>query len=243
MSTARAFRGFRFPAEIILWAVRWYLQCPISSRDLEQMLADRGVQVDHTILSRWVQRFALELEKRRCHHLRPCCGPWHVDETYIWVDGPWRYLDRAIDDTGQTMDFRLSAKRDKQAARRFFQRALGRANTRAPRVIVTDRLNSCPGALRDMAREGKLGRFVQPRRGRWLNNRVEQDHRDIKQRYYPLRGFGNFDVAARFCRAFVEQRQYFRLRPGMCQPLPSLAEQRREYCVRFQALMGEVMAA
>ena len=90
--TARAFRGFRFPAEVILWAVRWYLQFPISYRDLEAMLADRGVAVDHTTMYRWVQRFAPELEKRMHRHLRPCRGPWYVDETYIRVSGQWRYL-------------------------------------------------------------------------------------------------------------------------------------------------------
>src|SRR3954453_2496572 len=92
MTTARAFRGFRFPAEVILWAVRWYLQFPISYRDLEAMLADRGVEVDHTTLYRWIQRFTPELEKRMRRHLRLCRGPWHVDETYIRVNGQWRYL-------------------------------------------------------------------------------------------------------------------------------------------------------
>src|SRR3954447_9589596 len=93
---ARAFRGFRFPAEVILWAVRWYLQFPISYRDLERMLADRGVAVDHTTMYRWVQRFAPELEKRMRRHLRPCRGLWYVDETYIRVSGQWRYLYRAV---------------------------------------------------------------------------------------------------------------------------------------------------
>ena len=87
MATARACRGCRFPAEVILWAVRWSLQFPISYRDLERMLADRGVAVDHVTLFRWVQRFAPELERRVRRHLRPCRGPWHVDETYVRVDG------------------------------------------------------------------------------------------------------------------------------------------------------------
>jgi transposase-like protein len=147
MTDARSvFRGFRFPAEVILWAVRWYLRFPVSYRDLELMLADRGVEVDHTTMSRWVLRFAPELEKRIRRHLRPCRGPWHIDETYIRVDGRWRYLYRAVDGTGQTIDFLLSARRDKQAARRFFRRALGRANTRHPRTVVTDQLKSYPGA-------------------------------------------------------------------------------------------------
>src|SRR3712207_993190 len=83
MTPARAFRGYRFPAEVILWAVRWYLRFGISYRDLAAMLADRGVAVDHVSLFRWVQRFAPELEKRVRRHLRPCRGPWHVGETYL----------------------------------------------------------------------------------------------------------------------------------------------------------------
>src|SRR3712207_9084608 len=98
-------------------------------------------------MSRWVQRFAPELEKRVRRHLRPCRGPWHVDETYVRVGGRWRYLYRAVDGTGQTIDFLLSAKRDKKAARRFFHKALRRANTRSPRVVVTDRLKGYPGEI------------------------------------------------------------------------------------------------
>ncbi len=93
---ARAFRGFRFPAEVILWAVRWYLQFPISYRDLERMLADRGVAVDHTTMYRWVQHFAPELEKRMRRHLRPCRGPWYVDETYIRISGQWGSVALAV---------------------------------------------------------------------------------------------------------------------------------------------------
>jgi transposase-like protein len=154
MSDARAFRGCRFPAEVILGAVRWYLRFPLSYRDLERLLVDRGVAVDHVSLYRWVQRFAPELERRLRRHLCPCRGPWHVDETFIRVGGAWRYLYRAVDGAGQTIDFLLSATRDKKAARRFFRRALGRDNTRTPRVVVTDRLKSYPGALRAMKRAG-----------------------------------------------------------------------------------------
>ena len=194
---ARAFRGSRFPAEVILWAVRWYLLFPVSYRDLEAMLADRGVEVDHVTLHRWVQRFAPELEKRVRRHLRPCRGPWHVDETYGRVDGRWRYLYPAVDGTGQTIDFLLGAKRDKRAAKRFLRQALSRENTRDPRTVVTDRLKSYPGALREMKRDGELGRFVQHRRGRWRNNRVEQDHRRVKRRVRPMLGFQSFWTARR----------------------------------------------
>ena len=203
MTAARAFRGCRFPAEVILWAVRWSLRFPLSYRDLERRLADRGGEVDHTTLYRWVQRFAPELERRLRRHLRPCRGPWHVDETYIRVGGQWRYLYRAVEGTGQTIDFLLSAKRDKKAAKRFFRKVLGRANTRQPREIVTDRLTSYPGALRGLKRDGELWRFTRHQRGRWLNNRVEQDHRRIKRRTRPMLGFKRF-VTARRTLAGVE---------------------------------------
>ncbi len=130
-------------------------------------------------------------------HLRPCRGPWHVDETYVRVGGAWRYLYRAVDGAGQTVAFLLSAKRNKKAAKRFFRRALGRENTRKPRTIITDRLRSYPGARRAMKREGELGRFTWHRRGRWLNNRVEQDHRRIKRRTGPMLGFQSLRTARR----------------------------------------------
>ena len=218
MTNARALRGFRFPAEVILWAVRWYLPFPLSSRDLERMLADRGVAVDHTTLSRWVQRFAPELEKRLRRHLRPCRGPWHVDETYVRVDGQWRYLYRAVDGTGQTIDFLLSAKRDKKAAKRFFRRALSRENTRNPRTVVTDRLRSYPGALRGMKRDGELWRFARHRRGRWLNNRVERDHRRIKRRTGPMLGFGSFWTARRTLPGWRPWRCWPRDKSASCPP-------------------------
>jgi transposase, IS6 family len=119
------FKGRQFTAEIILWAVRWYLQFPISYRDLACMLSDRGIQVDHTTLFRWIQAYASKLDKRVRPHLRRTNGSWRVDETYIRVQGEWVYLYRAVDATGQTIDFLLSPKRDAAAARRFFRKALG----------------------------------------------------------------------------------------------------------------------
>jgi transposase, IS6 family len=120
-----------------------------------------------------------------------------ADGIYVRVGGEWRYLYRAVDGTGQTIDFLLSAKRDKQAAKRFFRQALGRDNTRNPREVVTDRLKSYPGALREMKRDGELWRFTRHRRGRWHNNRVEQDHRRIKRQTGPMLGFKRFWTARR----------------------------------------------
>src|SRR4051795_1861377 len=111
MRQGKEFKGRQFTAEVILWAVRWYLMFPISYRDLELMLQDRGVAVDHTTLFRWIQAYAPKLEKRIRPHLRACNGSWRVDETYVKVKGRWTYLYRAVDSRGQTIDFLLSAKR------------------------------------------------------------------------------------------------------------------------------------
>jgi transposase-like protein len=110
------FKGRQFSTELILWAVRWYLMFPISHRDLELMLIDRGVLVDHTTIFRWIQAYAAELEKRIRPHLRMSNGSWRVDETYVKGKGRWIYLYRAVDSRGQTIDFLLSAKRDAEAA-------------------------------------------------------------------------------------------------------------------------------
>ena len=122
MGWRKQFKGRQFADEVILWAVRWYLMFPISYRDLELMLLDRGVEVDHTTIFRWIQAYAAELEKRIRPHLRTSNGSWRVDETYVRVKGRWTYLYRAVDSCGQTIDFLLSAKRDAGAAKRFFPR-------------------------------------------------------------------------------------------------------------------------
>ena len=138
------FKGRQFTAEVILWAVRWYLMFPISYRDLELMLRDRGVEVDHTTIFRWIQAYAPELEKRIRPHLRPSNGSWRVDETYVKVKGRWTYLYRAVDSRGQTIDFLLSAKRDAAAAKRFFRKALGQPHTVNPRTITVDKNPAYP---------------------------------------------------------------------------------------------------
>jgi transposase-like protein len=112
MGLGNCFKGRQFTAEVIVWAVRWYLIFPVSYRDLELMLLDRGVEVDHTTIFRWIQAYAMELEKRIRPHLRMSNGSWRVDETYIRVKGGWTYLYRAVDSRGQTIDFLLSARRD-----------------------------------------------------------------------------------------------------------------------------------
>jgi IS6 family transposase len=189
------FKGRQFTAEIILWAVRWYLQFPISYRDLERMLSDRGVQVDHTTLFRWIQAYAPELDKRARPHLRPTNGSWRVDETYIRVKGEWVYLYRAVDASGQTIDFLLSPKRDAAAAKRFFRKALKQAHTVNPRTITVDKNAAYPVAAKAMKQLGELWRFAKLRQVKFLNNIVEQDHRRIKRLVRPGLGFKSFVTA------------------------------------------------
>ena len=191
------FKGRQFTAEIILWAVRWYLQFPISYRDLACMLSDRGVHVDHTTLFRWIQAYAPELDKRVRPHLRPTNGFWRVDETYIRVEGEWVYLYRAVDATGQTIDFLLSPKRDAAAARRFFQKALKQPHTVNPRTITVDKNAAYPIATKAMKRAGELWRFAKLRQVKFPNNIVEQDHRRIKRLVRPGLGFKSLTTASR----------------------------------------------
>ena len=190
------FKGRQFTAEVILCAVRWYLQFPISYRDLECMLADRGVRVDHTTLFRWIQAYAPELEKRIRPHLRPTNGSWRVDETYIRVKVEWVYLYRAVDATGQTIDFLLSPERDAAAARRFFRKALKQSHTVNPRTITVDKNAAYPIALKTMKQGGELWRFAKLRQVKVLNNIVEQDHRRIKRLVRPGLGFKSFVSAS-----------------------------------------------
>jgi IS6 family transposase len=198
----KGFKGRQFTSEIILWAVRWYLMFPVSYRDLELMLQDRGAAVDHTTIFRWIQAYAAQLEKRLRPHLRLTNGSWRVDETYIKVKGRWTYLYRAVDKTGQTIDFLLSAKRDAGAAKRFFRKALAQPHTVNPRTITVDK-NACyPKAITGMKRDEQLWRCSKLRQVKYLNNIIEQDHRRIKRLTRPGLGFGSFQTARRTVAGF-----------------------------------------
>ena len=161
------FAGFRFPPEVITLAVRWYLRFGLSYRDVEELLAERGVEVDHTTLFRWVVRFTpLFVEAARpCRHTPG--DRWFVDETYVKVAGRWRYLYRAVDQFGQVIDVLVSPNRDKKAARRFFTRAL--AGATAPAEVTTDRAAAYPRVLDELlpaAQHVTVPLREQPGRGR-----------------------------------------------------------------------------
>src|ERR1700734_2008059 len=150
MGLGNCFKGRQFTAEAILWAVRWYLMFPVSYRDLELMLLDRGVEVDHTTIFRWIQAYAAELEKRTRPHWRMSNGSWRGDETYVRGKGRWTYLYRAVDSRGQPIDFLLAARRDTAAAKRFFRKAIAQPHVANPRTLPVDKNPAYPRAVADM---------------------------------------------------------------------------------------------
>jgi transposase, IS6 family len=182
---------------LILCAVRWYLRYSLSLRDVEELLAERGLEADHTTIWRWVQRYGPELEQRLRRHLKPTNKSWRVDETYVRVKGRWCYLYRAIDSTGATIDFLLSALRDAAAAKRLLRKALSDSSHPQPRVINTDLAPIYGSAIPDIKKEGTLRRRCRHRPVQYLNNILEQDHRAIKRRVKAKQNFREFHAARR----------------------------------------------
>ena len=161
----------------------------MSYRDIEEMMTERGLSVDHTTIFRWVQDYTPELDKRSRPYLKPTNDSWRVDETYVKVRGKWMYLYRAVDSTGQTLDFLLNETRSTRAAKRFFRKVLGRPNITPPRVINVDKNGCYIGAVRDLRKDGLLPEKCKRRPSRYMNNMVEQDHRFIKWKVSNMLGF------------------------------------------------------
>ena len=192
------FAGCRFPPEIIVLAVRWYLRFGLSYRDVEELLGERGVTVDHVTIFRWVQRFTAELidAARPCRHA--IGGRWFVDETYVRVASIWRYVYRALDHRGQVIDILVSARRDGASARRFFHRALG--EHARPEQVTTDKAKALIGAVQHVLPEAEHDTSI------YANNRVECDHGRLKARLTPMRGLQSDRTASIVIRghAFVQ---------------------------------------
>jgi transposase, IS6 family len=175
---------------------------PVSYRDLELMLLDRGVEVDHTTIFRWIQAYATELEKRIRPHLRTSNGSWRVGETYIRVKGRWTYLYRAADSRVRTIDFLLAARRDTAATKRFFRKAITQRRIVNPRTLTVDKNPAYPRAVADMQSDGQLSRRACLRQCKYLNTIVEQDHRRIKRLVRPGLGFGSLRTARQTLTGF-----------------------------------------
>lgn len=195
MNQSKLFKYRHFEPEVILLCLRWYLRYSLSYRDLEEMMAERGLSVDHTTIYRWVQHYAPILEKRCRAKLKMTNDSWRVDETYIKVKRQWMYLYRAVDSDGNTIEFMLSPTRDGQAAKRFFRKALRARHKVPPRVINVDKNPAYPKAVGKLMKKGTLDPGCELRPVKYLNNLIEQDHRFIKRRMNPGMGFWSFDTA------------------------------------------------
>ena len=184
-------KRMRFPLDIILVCIRWYAAYPLSYRHLEEMMQERGVFVDHSSISRWAIRFLPLLEKVFRNHKRPVGGSWRMDETYILMKGTWKYLYRAVDKAGKTVDFILTAQRDKAAAMRFFDKAIW--DNAIPDKVTMDKSGANKAAIDEIIEKRELPIVVH--QVKYLNNIEEQDHRAIKRITRPMLGFKAFQSA------------------------------------------------
>ena len=188
--------------------MRWYCRYALSYRDLKEMMAERHLAVDHTTIYRWVQHYAPELE-RRVQWCKPLqTSIWYIDETYVKVRGEWMYPYRAIGDGGATLDFYLSQTRTTKAAKRFLSKASTRSPHHRPSVISTDKNRAYNEAIASLRKEGRLAPTCQHRQVKFLNNRLESDHRKLKQRIRPVRGFKSRKTAHNAIRGFEVMRMF-----------------------------------
>jgi len=189
---AISFKGAHFPPEIILMGVRWYLAYPLSTRHVEELMEERGVELDHSTVNRWVITYSPLLDEAFHRRKRPVWVSWRMDETYIKVKGEWKYLYRAVDTYGKTIDFLLTEHRDEQAAKRFLTKAI-RRHGGVPAKITIDGSAANEAAIK--SDNEAHGTVIVIRKTKYLNNIVEQDHRAIKRVIRPMLGFKAFDAA------------------------------------------------
>jgi putative transposase len=225
------FKGRHFDRSVILLCVRWYLAYSLSLRDLEEIMAERGISVDHATIHRWIVRYSPELLEQFNKRKRAVTGRWHMDKTYIKVRGRWLYLYRAIDSNGDTVEFLFSEKRNLTAAKRFLRKALKR-HGRPERIVIdgsqTNReaILSCDTTDRLQDRSRRKLKPIRIRQSAYLNNRIEQDHRAIKRRVRPMLSFKSI-ATARVILGGIEMVHM--MRKGQAKyarnPQPSLAEQ------------------
>src|SRR5467141_4438177 len=186
-----SFKGAHFAKDIILVGVRWYVAYPLSYRHIEELMEERGVPVDHATIQRWVVKYSPQLEEAFHRRKRPVWVSWRMDETSIKVRGQWYYLYRAVDKTGQTIDFLLTAQHDEHAAKRFLTKAIRRHGV--PEKITIDGSAANEAAIKSYNEEH--GTAIAIRQIKYLNNIVEQDHRGVKRITRPMLGCKAFDAA------------------------------------------------
>jgi len=188
-----SFKGAQFPKDVILYAVFFYVRYGVSYRDLEEIMEERGVDVDHATLNRWVIRYSPAIAVEAKSKKRTTNGSWRMDETYIKVKGEWVYLYRAVDSIGDTLDFMLSEKRDEEAATQFFKQAIN--NNGFPDKVVMDKSGANYAGLVNINLLLIIAGFttmIDICQVKYLNNIVEQDHRFIKKITKPMMGFKAF---------------------------------------------------
>jgi putative transposase len=188
---AVSFKGAHFPKKVILMGVHWNVAYPLSTRHVEELMEERGVHVDHSTINRWVIKYSPQLEEAFHRRKRPVWVSWRMDETYIKVKGEWRYLYRAVDQHGQTIDFLLTEHRDTEAALRFLQKAIHRNGL--PEMITIDGSDANAAAIKRYNEEH--GTAIAIRQVKYLNNVVEQDHRGGKRVTRPMLGCKSFETA------------------------------------------------
>ena len=188
---AISFKGAHFPPDIILMGVRWYVAYPLSTRHVEELMLERGVHVDHSTINRWVVKYSPQLEEAFHRRKRTVWVSWRMDETYIKVKGEWKYLYRAVDKYGATIDFLLTEHRDTEAALRFLKKAIRRNGL--PETITIDGSDANEAAIKRYNEE--YGTTIAIRQVKYLNNVVEQDHRAVKRVTRPMLGFKSFEAA------------------------------------------------
>ena len=196
------FKGRHFEAWLIVQAVAWYLRYPLSYRDLEEMFRERGFEVDHSTINRWVLAYAPMIEKRLRQFRRPHCGSVRIDETYVKIRGKWRYLYRAIDKHGNPVDFLLTAKRDLDAAKRFFRKMLKDEPLLSPGKIGTDGANTFPSTIKAAVDDGLLHPDPVHYVTKHLQQGIESDHFRVKKNMPKIGGFQSFNTARRTIAGF-----------------------------------------
>ena len=188
---ALSFKEAHFPPDIMLMGVRWYVASPLRRRHVAELLLERGVHVDHSTITRWVVTYSPQLEEAFHRRKRPVWLSWRLDEPYIPVKGQWYYLSRAVDKQGQPSDFLLPEHRDKEAARRFLQKAIRRNGL--PETLTMDGSDAHEAAIK--SDNEAQGTHIAIRQVQYLNNIVAQDHRGVKRLTRPMLGFKAFDAA------------------------------------------------